>query len=81
MSDCTISDGTAGVGISNDRGLFAAQTLNFTDVVMMSGIASANGALTSIANLGVTTSSMPVRTLRISLSVPPESKFLTHAMY
>lgn len=60
MRDGIIRQGTAGIGIANDRGLLAVSNLAITEMIMTSGIRTDNGGLSSIEGLAVTASSIPV---------------------
>jgi hypothetical protein len=60
MRNGVIRQGTAGIGISNDRGLLSISDLDIIEVVMTSGIRTDNGGLSSLESLAVTASSIPV---------------------
>ena len=53
--------GVAGVGISNDGGFLEVDNLEMSGVEMISGVAGANTAITSLSNFAVTDSSLQVR--------------------
>jgi hypothetical protein len=71
MRNGVISQGTAGIGISNDRGLLSVTNFDIFEVVMTTGIRTDNGGLSRIEGMGVGESSIPVSLRLSSISFGP----------
>jgi hypothetical protein len=65
-----LQGGVAGVGISNDGGFLKVKHLAMIGVEMMSGVAGANGAVSSLSYFDVTESNLRVSLFDHHVTLP-----------